>query len=108
MRSFAGATFLITDSVGETLPLRLQIVGQMSMQTFDDQLHSELKNSATVTSTDSQGPSTLDMRNYELYFTHALELECNALRLECEDHALFRVPLSKYSAANESRKSIYG
>lgn len=56
---------------------------------------------------DTDSPQTLGASNYESFWENALKVECDALRLDCEEHALFRVPLLKASVAKDLRPSMY-
>ena len=51
-------------------------------------------------------PSNLSPESYSRYLETALEQETAALRRECEEHALYRVPLSK-NGSSDPRPSMY-
>ena len=55
---------------------------------------------------DCADPSSLRLENYKDYFELALELETDAQLQECEDHALFKVPITK-NGPTDPRPSMY-
>lgn len=100
-QTFAGSNFLTANMNTE------QRTQSARDKTPNGHLDATSFASAVNPSTDTEETNILGPNNYEAFFGAALEVECSALRQECEDHALFRVPLVRTSLTTDPRPSMY-
>lgn len=106
--AFAGTSFLIARSGAEEPQRRL--MGQPDRQqiaTKDVGTGLTLDNPIEGSSTGPDETRALTEHNYERFFTHALNIEQNALWSECEDYALYQVPILQASGVIDPRPSMY-
>lgn len=107
MRAFSGSAFLAAQPASETLSPQVSQLDASHPLGPSSRSQSLLEDSTTEVAADTDSPLTLDASNYGSLWANALKVECDALRLECEEHALFRVPLVKASVAKDLRPSMY-
>lgn len=100
-RTFAGSNFLTANLTTD------QWSHSAREKTPNDYLDATPSTIAGSPPTDMAEMKILRPNTYEAFFGAALEVECSALRQECEDHALFRVPLVKSFATTDPRPSMY-
>lgn len=106
--SFAGTFLLSKDADADYASLGRAYNSDRSVaRILDDQSRSTSKPETPDSPAEPDETGELNARNYELLFTDALKIEQDALYRECDDHALFQVPIILASGVTDPRPFMY-